>query len=110
MVEINLSELLTNMLSAAKDSLKDKWPEAEGYAKTEFKKIGESILFIQKEVAAGRMSQEKAKLHMDIQKNSTKMVLLTLEGLGILAVEAAINAALAVIKDTVNSALRFSLL
>lgn len=110
MVEINLSELLTNMLNAAKGSLEDKWPEAKGYAESEFKKIGESILFIQKEAAAGRMSQEKAKLHMDIQKNSTKMVLLTLDGLGILAVEAAINAALAVIKDTVNPALRFALL
>jgi hypothetical protein len=38
------------------------------------------------------------------------MVLLTLEGLGLLAVEAAINAALKVVSDTVNSAIGFALL
>ncbi|KKS70444.1 MAG: hypothetical protein UV43_C0062G0001, partial [Parcubacteria group bacterium GW2011_GWF2_42_7] len=32
------------------------------------------------------------------------------EGLGILAVEAAINAALSVIRDTVNTALKFPLI
>jgi hypothetical protein len=37
------------------------------------------------------------------------MVLLTIEGLGIIAVEQAINAALDVLKDTVNSALDFRL-
>jgi hypothetical protein len=110
MGEINLSELVANMLGAAKDSLGNKWPEAKEYAESEFKKIGESILFIQKEAAAGDMSPEKAKLHMEIQKNASRAVLLTLEGLGILAVEAAINAALGVVRDTVNSALGFILL
>jgi hypothetical protein len=38
------------------------------------------------------------------------MMLLTLEGLGVLAVEAAINAALSVVKETVNGALDFALL
>jgi hypothetical protein len=36
-------------------------------------------------------------------------VLLTVEGLGLLAVEQAINAALRVVKDTVNTALGFVL-
>ena len=56
------------------------------------------------------MSDEKAKLHLDIQKNASKMIMLTLEGLGIVAVEAAINAALKIIKDTVNTALGFTLI
>ena len=110
MPNIDLSELLDNMLNAAKGELKDKWPEAKEFAESELKKIGESILFIQKEVIAKRMSQEKAKLHLDMQKNASKTILLTLEGLGILAVEAAINAALQVVKKTVNSAIGFSLI
>jgi hypothetical protein len=110
MTDIDLSDLVANMLSAAGDSLKDKWPESKDYAESEFKKIGETIIFISQEVLAGRMSEEKAKLHLEMQKKSSKMVLLTLEGLGLLAVEAAINAALKVVSDTVNSAIGFALL
>lgn len=110
MADINVSELVKNMLKAAEGALKEKWPDAKYYAESEFKKIGESIVFIQKEVLAGRMTEDRARLHMEIQKNAVRMVLLTIEGLGILAVEAAINAALAVLKETVNTALDFALL
>mgnify|MGYP003439191727 FL=1 len=49
-------------------------------------------------------------MHLEIQKNATRMVLMTIEGLGILAAEAAITAALNVVKDSVNTAVGFSLL
>jgi hypothetical protein len=68
MTDIDLSDLVANMLSAAGDSLKDKWPESKDYAESEFKKIGETIIFISQEVLAGRMSEEKAKLHLEMQK------------------------------------------
>ena len=110
MDQIDVSKLVAKMLAAAKGVLAEKWPDARDYAETEFKKIGEAILFIEKQRALGAMSDEKAKLHLDIQKNASRTVLLTLEGLGILAVEAAINAAMAVIRDTVNTALGFALL
>ena len=45
-----------------------------------------------------------------MQKNATKTVFLTVEGLGILAVEAAMNAALKTIRDAVNTAVGFVLL
>ena len=110
MAEINLEDLLGKMLNAAMNSFQDKWPKTREYGKSEFEKIGKTILFIQKEVIAGRMSEEKAKLHMNIQINSAKMVLLTIEGLETLAVESAINEALAVVKDTVNTSLGFVLI
>jgi hypothetical protein len=110
MADINVSELVKKMLEAAEGALKEKWPYTKNYAESEFKKIGESIVFIQNEVLAGKMSEERAGMHIEIQKNAARMVLLSLEGLGILAVEAAINAALAVIKETVNTALDFALL
>ena len=47
---------------------------------------------------------------MEIQKNASRTVLLTIEGLGLLAVEAAINAALNVVKDAVNTGIGFTLL
>ena len=45
-----------------------------------------------------------------MQKNASRSVLLTVEGLGILAVEEAINAALDVIKGAANKAIGFALL
>jgi hypothetical protein len=41
---------------------------------------------------------------MDLQHNASRAVLLTIKGLGIIAVEGAINAALDVVRDTINSA------
>ncbi len=45
-----------------------------------------------------------------MQLNASKAVLLTIEGIGLLAAEAAVNAVLDVIKDSVNTALGFAIL
>ena len=58
----------------------------------------------------GQIDEEEAELQFNIQKNASRTVLLTIEGLGILAVEQAINAALDVVSDTVNTALGFNLI
>lgn len=68
------------------------------------------MTFIEDEVLAGRMSLNKARLHLEMQKDTAITVLLTVQGLNLIAVEQAINAALNVIKDTVNAALKLPLL
>jgi hypothetical protein len=110
MGKIDVDTMLRDMLGAAAESFKKEYPNAKGYAETEFKKIAESIVFIQGELAAGNMTPEQARLHQEIQKNASCTVLLTVAGLGALAVEAAINAALGVVRDTVNTAVGFDLL
>jgi len=45
-----------------------------------------------------------------IQQNAFKIVLLSEEGLGLLTVEAALNAVLKVIRSAVNTALGFTLI
>ena len=110
MAGIDISELVSSMLSAAKDTLGRKWPESRDYAEAAFVQIGEAISFIEMQRVSGKMSEEKARLHLDIQKNASKTIMLTLEGLGIVAVEASMNAALKVIRDTVNTALGFVLI
>lgn len=107
---LNISALIPDMLNAAAGVLKDKWPEAKEYTESEFKKLEESLALVSRLYAAGEITQKRAKLHIEFQKSSMRNVLLTIEGLGILAVEQAINAALKVIRDTVNTAIGFSLL
>ena len=103
-------EFVTDMARYAEGVLTEKWPEIEDYAEMECKSFAENIAMIERMKLSGKITEEKARLHLEIQKNSARMVLLTVEGLGILAVEQAINAALGVIRDTVNSALGWTLL
>ena len=98
------------MLNAAGSELGERWPEARDYAETEFKKTAETLLLIDKLLREEKIDQERARLHFEFQKASMKTVLLTVEGLGLLAAERAINAALDVVRKTVNRALGFGLL
>ena len=107
---IDVSKLAENMFGAARGVFAKKWPEVEEYAKMEFKKIAESIAAIERMKLTGMITEEQARLHLDIQKNATRNVFLALEGLGILIVEQAINAALGIVKDTVNSALGWTII
>jgi 23S rRNA pseudoU1915 N3-methylase RlmH len=107
---IRVAQLAKSMYTAAKDVLEEKAPEIKDYAKSEFKKIAESIAMIARLRVKGKITEEQARIHLEIQKNASRTVLLTVEGLGILAVEQAINAALGAVRDTVNTAVGFALL
>jgi hypothetical protein len=109
-MSLNVSELAAQMLGAAQEVLSGKWPEIKDYAESETKKLAQSLATIEKLHVTGQISDEQAGLHLDIQKNASRTVLLTLEGLSLLVVEQAINAALRVVKDTVNTALGFALI
>lgn len=109
-MSINAAKLKDTMVAAVKDELAEQWPGIKDYAETEAKKIAETIKMIGKMVAAGKLKKSAAKLHIRIQKNAARTVLLTIEGLGLLAVENAINAAIRAIRKMVNDALGFALI
>ena len=107
---LDISSLVSQMLGAALPILKSAGTDVESFAKTEFTKIAQTIASIGEQFASGIINQEQAELLLDMQKHASRAVLLTIEGLGILAVENAINAALDAVKGTVNAALPFALL
>ena len=107
---INVRELLTSMLEASKDVLSEKWPQIKDHAETELKGLAEGIALIEKLRIQSKIDEEEARLLLEMKRNTAKIVLLSIEGLGLLAVEQAINAALGVVRDTVNGALDFALL
>ena len=109
-LNLNYEQLVKDMLNASKSALKKHWKEAEPYAEQQFKSFLQNIQMISDLKLRGEISEEKARLQMNIQKNSMQIVFLTIEGLGILAVEAAINAALDVVKGTVNTAIGWTIL
>ncbi len=109
-MSLKVRELTKAMLAAAKGELVDSWPEVKEYAAAEAKKTAQTLVMIEKLSLQGKITKQQAKIHLRMQKNSALAVLLTLEGLGILAVENAINAALKAIQDSVNTAVGFALI
>ena len=110
MPKLAIADLVKTMLAAARTSLDEDWPKARDFAKPEFSKLAQSMLDIGKLFAEGKISDAEARSLLEIHKNTTRIVLLTVEGLGLLAVEQAINAALDSVKETVNGALGLALL
>jgi hypothetical protein len=109
-MSLNASDLAAQMLTAFRGSFSKNWPEIKTYAQAESKKLAENFLMIEALVLSGEINATQAKLHHDIQRNATRSVLLAIEGLGLIAVEEAINAAMDVLKESINTALKFPLL
>jgi len=106
----NIEDMAQQMVTAASRALSGKSQAAIGLARTEFPKIARSVEFIESEYASGRMSQEDARSHLALQENSVRTALLAIKGIELIAVESAVNAALDVVRDVVNSALGFALI
>jgi len=107
---LKVGDILTPMLTAAKTSLGKDWPKVKDYGEPEMKKLAQSLVDIAKLTASKKASARQAKALLRIHRNTTMIVMLTIEGLGIIAVENAINAALGAAKKAVNTAVGFSLL
>ena len=108
--KINVQEILKKMVGAAKVVLNDHWKEVEPFAKQEFKSFAQNLQLIGKLKLKGEISLEQAKYYLEIQKSSIRIILLTIKGLGIIAVENAINAAINIVRDTVNKTIGWALI
>lgn len=110
MSNINVPEVLSQMLTAAEGVFDQKWPQVKDFAETEFEKLAKTLEQIGKLTATGQITEGEAGVLLEMQKNTGRTVMLALEGMGLLLVEQAINAALDVVKDTVNNAIGFALI
>jgi hypothetical protein len=109
-MSLDLEQLSQAMVNAAKGQVADKWPQIKDYAKQEAKKLAENLVLIEKLKLTQQISQEQAELMHQMQSNATKAVLLSVQGMTTLMAEQALNAALDAVKETVNTALNFTLL
>ncbi len=107
---LKASDLVKQMLTAAKGEVEDKWPEVKIYAETESKKLAQTIVMIEKLKLSGQITKKQAEILLDMQKQTSRGVLLTIEGLTLLAAEAAVNAAIKSIRDAVNDAIGWKLI
>lgn len=106
---LDISSLLTSMLTAAQNSAKTNWKIVEPFAKTQCTNIAQQIVDIEAQLATGSIDTETASLLLDMQKNASRAALLTVEGIGLLTAQTAINAALGAVSIAVNKAVGFAL-
>jgi hypothetical protein len=97
------------MLEAARKSLEKDWPKARDFAKPELQRLARSMVDIIRLINEDKLNKQQAKALLEIHRNTTQIVLLTIEGLGIIAVQNAINAALDTVRTVVNRAAGFAL-
>jgi len=109
-VSLDVNDITQKMLDAAKGVVSDKWPATRQYFESEAQAFAQRFASIEALRAAGKITEERAKSHVEFQKESWATVLLAVEGLTELTVEQALNAALSAVKDIVNKAIGFALL
>ena len=108
--DINFANLIKVMTGAAKEVLANNWKEIKPFAELQLKGFAQNIKLIGELKLKGQITEEKARLQLLIQRDAVKTVLLSFEGIGIVAAENAINAALKVVRTTINKAIGWTLL
>lgn len=109
MVSIDVPQLVSEMSVAAERVFAERWSEVKPYAEPELAKLGDVIAMICAQRSLGQIRVEKARMHLEMQKNTARCALFTIEGLSVLTVEEALNSALDAVKHTVNEAVAFGL-
>lgn len=110
MPNIDFQDIVTRMVVAARGEFNNKWPVIQDFAEAEFEKLARTLVQIETLKLSGQISEAEASVLFEMQKNTARAVMVGLEGMSLLIVEGAINAALSVVKDAVNAALGFVLI
>lgn len=108
--DIDLKKLGEDIISSFSTTLKSNWVAVGPIVEGEAQKLVQTMLTAEELRLRKKLTDEGAQALLDIQRSSTRVALLTVKGLELLAVEAAINAALDTVKSTVNTAIGFALI
>ncbi len=106
---MNADKVAEDMLDAALPILKDSKEKIQEFVYHEFDKLAKNARFIRYQTEVENWTEERAKKHFQMNILATQTALLTVEGLGLIAVERAINAALQAVREPINLAVGFPL-
>jgi hypothetical protein len=110
MAKLNFTTIFGEMVAAARTTLEENWPTVSDIASSSFKTLAQALVDIEQMKNEGSISDEQAKLLLNMHKNTAKIVLLSVKVIDLVKAEAVINAALNAIKIPVNAALGFPIL
>lgn len=107
---VTSANLGDKMFEAAKTSFGSKFALIKHFLKGESEKLAITLRLIIEASANKDITKAEAKILLNQQKVASAAVLTSAEGMTAVAVQAALNAALKVVKDFVNGKLGFTLL
>jgi hypothetical protein len=107
---LDVEKLVQEMVNGAAAVLAARSPEVRRFVAEQFRRLAEELARIEARKVAGTIGEEEARLLVGAQKDALRTVLKTAQGLGLLEVERAINAALAAIRAPVQKALEWVVL
>jgi len=114
MADFDIKTVGEQMLKAFEGSLESDGtkllPGLETIAKLELLNIAKRVAEISEMLIKGEIDKEKAKIMFKMQKEAVQEQLLTVEGISVVLIQNALNAALNAVRDAVNSAIGWTLL
>ena len=102
---LDINKVASDMLQASASALVKGGEQASEYASHEYVQFIEDVEHVQAMADEGTITAAEAQALVDQHKMSMQAVLLCIEGLGVIAVQNAINAALQVLNDAITAAL-----
>jgi len=110
MAKIEIEKVAGLMIEAAKGVLGEKWPEAQNFVSSESMKFARNMAEIEVWKLSGSITEDQAQALTRLHQRSMKMVLTALEGISLAIAEKAINAAIDIVRGTINKAIGWALL
>lgn len=107
---VTADNLGDKMLAAAKVSFGSKFALIKQFVRAESEKLAITLRMIIEGRASGDISEAEAKILLNQQKVAAAAVLVAAEGMAAVAVQAALDAALNVVKGFVNGKVGFALI
>ena len=108
--DIDTGDVASQMMTAAAAAFGEGWDKVRAFVKIEFKTIARRIKEIAKAFAFGDIDEDTARLLVRMQRNNSAAAIAATTTMVLVTIENIINAALAVVKDTLNAAIGFTLL
>ncbi|MEG2268874.1 MAG: hypothetical protein RSC68_31650, partial [Acinetobacter sp.] len=87
MPTIDFNQTLSEMITAARAVLDKKWPVVKDYAEAELEKLARTLAQIETLKQSGQISEVEAGILFEMQKNTARAVMLSLQGMSLLLVE-----------------------
>ena len=109
-MSLNAEQLSNDMLAAVKPVLEAHWAKAAPYATAEAQKLAICAVQIEAGFKSGELTAEEAGILRDMQASASRAALTTIETIGLIAAQDAINAALKVLSAAVNKAVGIAIL
>jgi hypothetical protein len=100
-MELDAQKLTNDMIATAAGALPGTWHLVRDFAEPKLRGIAETLVAIEKEKALGKIDETRAALRIATQKKRLESVMAAVEGIEKLALERALNAALAAIREPV---------